>query len=764
MAEEKKAKALSLFLEAGFDKKRAEETLRNAQLTEALSTVITEAKAVEGVDMKNVVNHLYTVASTLSPQAVVHRSALVKYVATGKVGKINLSAALNYLKKLGSDPLDVSDFENQCGIGVVITREDVKKAVASSITENLEEIKKERYRFPVKNIMDKVRDNLKWANPLDIKEETDVQLKALLGEKTEEDSKPVPKKKEKETKEVAKTAEGEVIKELIVFPDPKENKQLKPSLLENHLKATGGVVVCRFPPEPNGYLHIGHAKAMNLNFSYPKKSGGWTYLRFDDTNPEAESEEYINSIIHDVKWMGHNPKSINFSSDYFPQLYDMAVQLIKEGKAYICHQTKEEMKRSKEAKEDSPWRNRPIEESLKLFEDMRKGKFAEGEAMLRLKMNMKSDNPCMRDLVAYRIKYAPHPHVGDKWVVYPTYDYTHCIIDSLENITHSLCTLEFLPRRESYYWLVDALRIYRPLVWEYSRLNITNTVLSKRKLIKLVKEGRVRGWDDPRMPTISGLRRRGYTADAINTFCDKVGVTTHDNIINYNLLEQCVRDDLDVRADRAMVVVEPLKVTLTNWTGKKDISIPKHPKETKRGNHDIPLTNVLYIERNDFRENETPGYKRLTPKQPVGLSHVPNCIITVTDVVKDGKGEVSELKATIDFESKQKPKGYIHWVSPSEPAKEPLAIEVRLYDHLFNSADVAALGDEWRSDINKGSLVVVVKCFGDSSISGAKAGDHRQFERVGYFVVDGDSTPEKMVWNRTVTLKESKWEGKKGDE
>lgn len=752
MADEKKA-ALELFKESGLNAKQSEETVRNAHLTEALVNVINEAKSY-GVDVKTVIAHLYSVATTLAPQAAVHRSALVKYVATGKIAKINLPASLNYLKKLGSDPLDVADFEKQCGIGVVITREDVKREVAKVIEENVNELKEQRYKFPLKGLQDKVRDSLKWANSQDIFQEFDFQIVGLLGEKTEAD-KAAPKKKEKETKEVAKTADGEAIKDLVSFPDPKENKQVTPDLLEKHLKATKGVVITRFPPEPNGYLHIGHAKSMNLNFSYPKKSGGYTIHRFDDTNPEAETPEYIQSIIDDIAWMGHKPSSINYSSDYFPQLYDFAVQLIKEGKAYVCHQTRAEMKKTKEAREESPWRNRPIEESLKLFEDMKNGKFAEGEAMLRLKMDMKSDNPCMRDLVAYRIKYAPHPHVGDKWVIYPTYDYTHCIIDSLENITHSLCTLEFLPRRESYYWLLDALRLYKPLVWEYSRLNLTNTVLSKRKLIQLVVEGHVRGWDDPRMPTIRGFRRRGFTPQAINTFCDKVGVTTHDNVIDMSYLEQCLRDDLDVRADRAMVVLEPVKVVFTNFADKKEVSIPKHPKDTSRGNHTVTISGVIYIEKNDFRESELSGYKRLTPKQPVGLSHVPNCVVTCTDVVKDASNNVVEIKATIDFDSKTKPKGFIHWVS-----EDSHKVEVRLYDKLFKAKDVASVGDNWKDDVNKDSLQVLSNCLADPSTRNAKVGEHRQFERVGYFVVDTDSTPEKPVWNRAITLREAKWEGK----
>lgn len=411
---------------------------------------------------------------------------------------------------------------------------------------------------------------------------------------------------------------------------------------------------------------------------------------------------------------------------------------------------------------DSPWRNRPIEESLKLFEDMKNGKFDEGSATLRMKMNMQSDNPCMRDLIAYRIKYTPHPHVGDKWCIYPSYDYTHCIIDSLENITHSLCTLEFLPRRESYYWLLDALELYKPLVWEFSRLNLTNIVLSKRRLIKLVSEGHVRGWDDPRLPTIRGLRRRGYTAKSLNDLCDRAGVTVNNNTLSLGLLEQCCREDLDESANRAMVIIEPLKVTITNWTGEevKEVTAQNHPKDASKGTHIIPLTKVLYIEKSDFRMEDQKGYKRLAPNKEVGLNHI-GCAIKCNEVIKDSNGHPIELKVTVDWTpAKKQVQGYIHWVSEPKSGQEPLRIEVRLYDRLFKSADPGAFKDDWLNDLNPDSLKIVKNCPADPSIKNAKVGEARQFERVGYFCVDLDTTEDHMVWNRVVHLKEAKWEGK----
>lgn len=759
-----KTEARELFIKCGIDARRADETLKNPVLLEALSSVLKKALSIEGCDMKNVVNHLYSVASTLPASASVHRNTLVDYIVSNKIGKLNIMQSIAYLKKLGSDPPNATDFEKECGVGVVVTKEEVRSTVDGMIKEKRDEIVEQRYRYPIGQFYGVVKDVLKWANPQDIKEEVDAKILELLGPKTADDNaKPAKKaadpKKENKKEEVKKENEINLV---VRFPEPNENKQVTPDLLQKHLKETGGKVICRFPPEPNGYLHIGHAKSMNLNFSYPKKTGGYTILRYDDTNPEAEKLEYIESIQNDVKWMGHSPAQINYSSDYFTRLYELAIELIKADKAYVDHQTPDEMADYREKRMDSPYRNRPIEESLRLFEDMKNGKFEEGKATLRMKMNMQSDNTVMRDMVAYRVKFTPHPHSGDKWVVYPTYDYTHCLVDSLENITHSLCTLEFLPRRESYYWLIDALGLYKPLVWEYSRLNITNVVLSKRKLIKLVNDGIVKGWNDPRMPTISGLRRRGYTSKSINHFCDLVGVTTSNNIIDMNLLEHCLREDLDVIASRVMVVLDPLKVTITNMEGgdiKDAIVAQNHPKDSSRGTRMVPFTKVVYIERSDFRMEDVKGYKRLALNKEVGLNHV-GCAIKCNKAHTDAAGNVTELEATVDWHpSKKQVQGYIHWVCEPAPGMEPMSIEVRMYDRLFMSKDPQSLGDKWMEDVNPNS-VKVLKCFAEPSLRDAHIGEQRQFERTGFFCVDPDTTPEKMVWNRSVTLTEAKWEGK----
>mmetsp|Transcript_3801 Transcript_3801/g.5308 ORF Transcript_3801/g.5308 Transcript_3801/m.5308 type:complete len:764 (+) Transcript_3801:110-2401(+) len=751
---------LELFISSGIDKKRAEEALKNNNLREALRDVLTQARAVEGCPMKEVVNMLYTVACTLPAAAVVHRPLIVKYIASKKIGKTNFQEALDFLKKIGGDPLSTEDFEKECGVGVVVTAEQIKKGVSEVIESQKAAIVEERYHYPLMNIMAPLKTKLKFADSKLVKDEVDAQLKALLGERTAADNeKPKKKevKKEKETKPAVDN-NAEPAKEVTVrFPDPQENKQKIPEILKKHLEATGGRVICRFPPEPNGYLHIGHAKAMNLNFTYPKKSKGETYLRYDDTNPEAESIEYIRSIEEDVRWLGHNPQKITYASDYFQDLYDLAVELIKRGKAYVDHQTPEEIAEGREKRIDSPWRNRPIEESLKLFEDMRKGKLEEGSATLRMKMDMQSENPVMRDLIAYRIKYHPHPHAGDKWCIYPSYDYTHCINDSLENITHSLCTLEFERRRESYFWLLDALDLYKPVVWEYSRLNITHTVLSKRKLIKLVTGGYVRGWDDPRMPTIRGIRRRGYPPQALNDFCERVGVTRTYNIIDIGLLEECCREYLDTHANRSMVITDPLKVVITNFEGEtRQVSVQNHPKNSEKGSHTVPLSKVVYIERSDFREQDIKGYKRLAPGKEVGLMHA-GWSIKCTDIVKDASGNIIELKAEINWNpDKKQVGGFIHWVSEPAPGKDPVKIELRMYDVLFKSAEPGKLED-WLGDLNPDSLRVIYG-FADPSINNYKVEDHLQFERVGYFFKDQDSTTENAVWNRTVALKQAKWE------
>ncbi|KAI7797490.1 glutaminyl-tRNA synthetase [Triplophysa rosa] len=520
------------------------------------------------------------------------------------------------------------------------------------------------------------------------------------------------------------------------------------TLLKKHLETTSGQVRTRFPPEPNGILHIGHAKAINFNFGYAKANNGICFLRYDDTNPEKEEEKYFTAIKDMVEWLGYKPYDITHASDHFQRLYDLAVDLIRRGHAYVCHQRGEELKGHNVP--PSPWRDRPVEESLILFERMKKGMFAEGEVTLRMKLVMEDGK---MDPVAYRIKYTPHHRTGDTWCIYPTYDYTHCLCDSIEDITHSLCTKEFQARRSSYFWLCNALDVYCPVQWEYGRLNLTYTVVSKRKIIKLVETGVVRDWDDPRLFTLTALRRRGFPPQAINNFCARVGVTVSQTTMEPHLLEACIREVLNDTAPRVMAVLEPLKVTITNLpaNAQKEIQVPDFPASESKGSHVVPFTKTLFIEQNDFREVMEKGYKRLTPDQPVGLRHA-GYVISVQRVIKDGSGKVSELEVTCaSSDSVDKPKAFIHWVS------EPLQCEVRLYERLFlhkNPEDPAEVPAGFLSDINPDSLNVVESALVDRSVSTAKVFDKFQFERLGYFSVDPDSTPEKLVFNRTVTLKE----------
>lgn len=519
-------------------------------------------------------------------------------------------------------------------------------------------------------------------------------------------------------------------------------------LLKEHLKFTGGQVRTRFPPEPNGILHIGHAKAININFAYAAAHDGICFLRYDDTNPEKEEEKFFVGIKDMVEWLGYKPYAITHSSDNFQQLYEWAVVLIKKGLAYVCHQTADEMKGFNTVM--SSWRDRPMEENLQLFEDMKNGKIDEGAATLRMKVTLEEGKV---DPVAYRIKFIAHHRTGNDWCIYPTYDYTHCLCDSIEHITHSMCTKEFQSRRSSYYWLCNALDIYCPVQWEYGRLNVNYTVVSKRKIAKLTTEKIVSDWDDPRLYTLTALRRRGFPAEAINNFCAKMGVTGALSAVDPMMLDASVRDVLNVTAPRRLVVLEPLKVTITNFISDKPITlnIPDFPGQADcKTSHDIVFDRVVYIEQSDFKESPEKGYRRLSPTQTVGLRHA-GIVLKVTEVKKDSAGKVFELICSCEkAETAEKPKAFIQWVS------DPFEIEVRLYDRLFmhrNPEDINEVPKGFLSDCNMDSLKVL-KSFADKAIKSAKVYDKFQFERNGFFSVDPDSVGDYLVFNRTVTLKE----------
>ncbi len=528
---------------------------------------------------------------------------------------------------------------------------------------------------------------------------------------------------------------------------------------------TGGRVHTRFPPEPNGYLHIGHAKSICLNFGLANKYNGKCNLRFDDTNPTKENVEYVNAIREDVRWLGFDWEEREFyASDYFEQLYEMAVFLIKKGKAFVCEMSGEEMAAGRGtpavAGKISPWRDRPVEENLNLFDGMRKGDFPDGSMVLRAKIDMASPNMHMRDPVMYRIMRASHHRTGDRWCIYPMYDWAHGQSDYLENITHSICTLEFEVHRPLYNWFLDNLGIKenRPRQFEFARLNLNYTVMSKRKLLELVEGGHVKGWDDPRMPTISGLRRRGYTPASIRVFSDKVGVAKRENVIDMALLEHCIREDLNKNAPRVMGVLDPVKLIIDNYPDGKveELNALRNPERPEDGHRIVPFSKTLYIDRNDFMEDPPKKFFRLSPGKEVRLKYA--YVIRCENVVKDDNGKIIEIHCTYDQDTRsgmpttKKVKGTLHWVS----ADHVLEAEIRLYDRLFDvsNPDDAPEGGDFKDRLNPGSLKVV-KGLLEPSVKDTKPGDRCQFERTGYFCVDPDSSADKLVFNRTVTLRDS---------
>ncbi len=523
----------------------------------------------------------------------------------------------------------------------------------------------------------------------------------------------------------------------------------------------------RFPPEPNGYLHIGHAKSICLNFNIAADYNGLCNLRMDDTNPVKEEVEYVESIMQDVRWLGYDwDDRMYYASDYFDRLYEYAVELIRRGRAYVCDQSAEEMRQSRgtltEPGRESPWRGRGIEENLDLFARMRAGEFADGEKTLRAKIDMASPNLNMRDPVIYRILRAPHHRTGDKWCIYPMYDFTHCLSDSIEHITHSICTLEFEDHRPLYDWFLDALEVYHPRQIEFARLNLTYTVMSKRMLLQLVRQRLVSGWDDPRMPTISGMRRRGYTPESVRNFCERIGVAKNDSMVDVGLLEFCVREDLNRKAPRRMAVLNPLKVVIENYpeSVSEEFEIPNHPDHPAMGSRKVPFSRTVYIERDDFMENPPAKFFRLAPGREVRLRGA--YFITCTRVVKDEKtGEITELVCTYDPATRggdapdgRKVKGTLHWVS----AEHSFEASVRLYDRLFTVPDPAGSDSEhdFTDFLNPESLVALEACRLEPSLKDAGPGETFQFERQGYFCVDAkDSGDRAPVFNRTATLRDS---------
>ena len=548
--------------------------------------------------------------------------------------------------------------------------------------------------------------------------------------------------------------------------EEKKSLNFLEQIVEEDLAVTknGGRILTRFPPEPNGYLHIGHAKSICLNFGLAAKYGGQTNLRFDDTNPEKEETEYVDSIKSDVKWLGFNWTNDQelYASDYFEQLYQFSVELIKKGLAYVDDQPADMIAAQKGNPtlngEDSPFRYRKIEENLDLFAGMRAGKFEDGAKVLRAKIDMAHPNMHMRDPLMYRIRHVEHHRTGNDWCIYPMYDFAHGQSDSIEEITHSICTLEFDVHRPLYDWFIERLNIFPSQQYEFARLNLTHTVMSKRKLLQLVQEGIVSSWDDPRMPTISGLRRRGFTPASVRNFCEKIGVGKRENLIDVGVLDFCIREDLNKSATRVMAVLDPLKVVITNYPAgqTEKLSIENNPEDTKSGSRIVPFNNTLYIERDDFMEEPMKKFFRLGPGLMVRLKGA--YIIQCDDFVKDELGNITELHCSYFPESRSgldtsgiNVKGVIHWVSVSDALK----VEARLYDRLLILEDASQVGDDFKKFINPDSLTILPEIFVEPSLKEAKIGTNYQFMRKGYFCLDTDSTAENLVFNRTVGLKDS---------
>jgi glutaminyl-tRNA synthetase len=561
------------------------------------------------------------------------------------------------------------------------------------------------------------------------------------------------------------TSDTKTEPEMNAAPAPVPSNFIRDIILED-LKTNkyNGRVQTRFPPEPNGYLHIGHAKAICLDFGLADEFHGHTNLRFDDTNPTKEETEYVDSIMADVRWLGFEWENLRYASDYFDQLYEWAVQLVKAGKAYVDDLSADQIREYRgtltKPGKDSPHRNRSVEENLDLFERMRKGEFPDGSRVLRAKIDMASPNLNLRDPVMYRILHAEHHRTGNKWCIYPMYDYAHGQSDSLEKITHSMCTLEFEDHRPLYNWFIQQLGIFPSQQIEFDRLNLTYTLLSKRKLLQLVQEKRVSGWDDPRMPTISGIRRRGYTAEAVRNFCNAIGASKTNGSIELAMLEHFVREDLNKRSPRAMAVLRPLKVVIDDYPEGQveEMEAVNNPEDASAGTRKVPFSRVLYIEQDDFREVPPKGYFRLSPGREVRLRY--GYLVTCTGVVKNDKGEVVEVHCTYDPATRggntpdgRKVKSTIHWVS----AGHAIDAEVRLYENLFSKEDPNQVeeGKDFLSNLNPNSLELVTDAKVEPSLASASVGARYQFERIGYFCVDPDTKPQKPVFNRTVALKDT---------
>lgn len=789
-----------LFSNVGFEGPKVKEIVKNKKVSTSLESLIKAAPQETKWD-KSTRALAHNLASQIKGNELPNQELIVSSILDGSLKTaLQVDAAYKYVKEEG-EKASVEGLKENSGVGIVITEDQVRSRVIKYIEDNKEVILKERYKL-VPGIFATVKNlpELKWAEPRYFKPVIDQEILKVLGPKDERDIVKKEKKKKKETKSSSTKVEKTSGSERTMFNEGflgdlhkvGENPQAYPELMAEHLRATGGKVRTRFPPEPNGYLHIGHSKAIMVNFGYAKYHNGVCYLRFDDTNPEAEAPEYFESIKRMVSWLGFEPWKITYSSDYFDKLYDLAEVLIKNGKAYVCHCTAEEIKRGRGIKEDGTpggervacvHRDRPIEENLEEFRKMRDGVYKPGEAILRMKQDLSSPSPQMWDLIAYRVLNAPHPRTGDKWKIYPTYDFTHCLVDSFENITHSLCTTEFYLSRESYEWLCDQVHVFRPAQREYGRLNITGTVLSKRKIAKLVNEGIVRGWNDPRLFTLEAIRRRGVPPGAILSFINTLGVTTSTTNIQVVRFESAIRKYLEDTTARLMFVLDPVEVVVDNLPEDYEemVTIPYRPGTPEFGDRTVPFTKKFFIERSDFSEvADDKEFFRLTPTQPVGLIKVPYTV-SFQSVDRDSDGKIVRIHVKYDNDQAKakKPKAYIQWVPFSAKHNSPVTIsETRVYNQLFNSENPSSHPEGYLNDINPESEIVytkslvehnfdhviknspwVVNSVKESPFYVEEEKDRKevcrfQAMRVGYFTLDKDSEDGKIILNRIVSLKD----------
>ncbi|KAK9494843.1 tRNA synthetases class I, catalytic domain-containing protein [Lipomyces doorenjongii] len=766
----------------GLTDQKLNDVLKNKKLAFALASIVQECGAESALEDKSTASLLQSLGtatkdipdtSVLAARSLVTNAVVVKKIKSN----IQLEAAVAYIKSAG-EKANSADLDIAAGVGQEVTPEMIDKEVATYFAENSKSITANRYKS-IPSLMAGIKKlpGLKWAPPAEVKKAIDRKLLDVLGPKDERDAPPKKSKMEKAAPDAATVDEPKKARNMFTegflgdLHKPGGNPQIKPELMTGHLKATNGIVVTRFPPEPNGYLHIGHSKAIAVNFGYAKYHSGICYLRYDDTNPEAEEERYFTAILEIIEWLGFTPYKITYSSDHFQRLYDLAEELIRRDKGYVCFCTPEQVHENRGgdnggARIPCKHRSKPIEQSLDEFRAMRDGKYNPGEATLRMKMDLEDPNPQMWDLVAYRVLNAPHHRTGDKWKVYPTYDFTHCLCDSFENISHSLCTTEFYLSRQSYEWLCDALEIYKPAQREYGRLNITGTIMSKRKIARLVKEGFVSDWDDPRLFTLVAIRRRGVPPEAILSFVNELGVTTTNSNIQVTRFETSIRRYLEDHTPRLMLIPDPVLLILDNVPDDyvELIALPYKPGSPELGEHNVPFTKRAYIDRSDFREQDSEDYFRLAPGKSVGLLKVPYTV-RVTSFRKDESGKVTEIHAIYENDRKIKPKTYIQWVGESPAHNSPVSIsEVRMFNRLFLSESPESNPDGFIADINPNSLdlykdAVIEVGFDDFRRKNVKEGagpESMRFQalRVGYFCIDRETTEDSVILNRIVTLKE----------